>query len=90
MQPGTSWFTVVPLNDRRSPGRPVIVKVSSGKGLKTLRRSLGSFRVPSPVFTMVAVTLRFLDPSRFGLEVEVLTVKLGVVEVAGAAEMATA
>ena len=85
MQPGT-WFAVEPLNDRREPEESVIAKVSSGKGLETLRGSLRSFKVPSPVFTTVAVILRFFDPSTFTLELEVLTVKLGAVEMAGAAE----
>ena len=89
MQPGT-WFTVAPMNDRREPKGSVIVKVFSGNGLKTPRGSLRSFRVPPPVLAMVAVTSRFFNPSACTLEVEVLTVKLGAVEMAGTAEMATA
>ena len=68
----------------------VMVKEFSGKELKTPRGSLRSLRVSLPVLTTVVVTLRFSNPSTSILGAEDLTVKLGTVETAGAAETVTA
>ena len=67
----------------------VMVKVFSGKELRTPRGSLRSLRVSPPVLAMVVVTLRFSNPSTLALGDEDLTVRLGV-ETAGAAETVTA
>ena len=66
-----------------------MVNELSGNGFNTPRGSLRSpTRVPSPALAMVAVTLKFSNPSTLTLEVGVLTVNLGTVEMAGAAETA--
>ena len=59
-----------------------MLKVFSGNECKTLRGSLRSFRVSSPVLTTVVVTLKFSNPWTSALAVEVQTVKPGVAETA--------
>ena len=65
-----------------------MVNESSGNGFNTPRGSWRSLRAPSPVLAMVVVTLKFSNPSILWLEVDVLTLKLGTVEMAGTAEAA--
>jgi hypothetical protein len=62
----------------------VILKLSSGKELKTPRGSLRSLRVSSPVLVMVVVTFKFSNPSTLTLGVDALTVKPGAAETATA------
>ena len=77
-----AWFTLAPLNDGPEPVASVILKVFSGKVLKTPRGSLRSLRVWSPVLVTVAVTLKFPSPSTLSLGIDVVTVKPGVAETA--------
>ena len=81
-------FTQPPLKDGRELEGPVMLKELAGNESRTPRGSLRSLRVSSPVLTTVTVTLRFSNPSALRLEVDVLTVKLGVVEIADATETA--
>ena len=57
-----------------------MLKVFSGKVLKTPRGSLRSLRIWSPVFVTVAVTFKFPNPSTLSLGVDVLTVKPGAAD----------
>jgi len=61
-----------------------MVKLFSGKVLKTPRGSLRSFRVSSPVLEMVVVTFRLSNPSTLALGTDALTVRPGVAETATA------
>ena len=63
-----------------------MVRVSPWKVLRTPRGPLRGFRVPPPVLTIVAPTPKISSPSTPTLDVEVSTVKLGAVEMAGAAK----
>lgn len=83
-------FTRTPLNGRREPEGPVMVKAFPGNGFKTPWGSLRSLMVSLAVLATVAVAFTgFCNPSTLTLEVEVLTVKLGTVETVGAVETAT-
>jgi len=67
-----------------------MMKVFSGKEFKGPRGSLSSLRVSSPVLMTVVVTFMFFDPPALSLGAEVLTVTLGLPEMAGAVETMTA
>ena len=64
-----------------------MAKASPGKGLKTPWGLLRSLTVSLPVLETTVVTFRPFDPSALTSGVEILTVKLGAREAAGAAEM---
>ena len=70
------------MNDGREPVGLVMLKVFSGKEVKSPRGSLRSFRVSSPVLAMVVVTFKFSNPSTSTSGVQVQTVKPGVAETA--------
>ena len=59
-----------------------MVNEFSGNGFNTPRGSSRRSRVPSPALAMVAVTLKFSNPSILTFEVDVLTDKLGTAETA--------
>ena len=78
---------MAPWNDGREPAGLAMLKVFSGKVLKTPRGSLRSLRVPSPVLVTVVVTFRFSNPLTLTSGVEVLRVRLGVAETEAAEAM---
>ena len=80
----SSLLALAPLNEGRDPVPLVMLKVFSGKGLKTPRGSLRSLRVSSPVLVTVAVTFKYSNPSTWTLGTDALTVRPGVAETASA------
>ena len=77
-------FTFASVNDGREPEASVTVNEFSGRESKIPRGSLRSLRISSSVLMIVVVISRFSNPSTLALGVEILRVRLGVVETARA------
>ena len=75
---------MAPVNEGREPVASVTLKLFSGKEFKTLRGSLRSLRVSSPVLVTVVVTFKFSKPSTLALGMDALMVRPGAAETATA------